>query len=251
MTNHEAKFLLHAYRPDGRDAADPIFADALAQVWRDPQLRAWFVREQTFDGAVAAKLNAVQPPVGLCQLILAGARASRTRRLWAVNPVWFAAAAAAAIAFLLFVTVRVRYLPSSVPDAGDFASFAMNEVANAGDRHTPQRTELAGLQDRLSQAALPLPAHVQMDGDELRRLGCRQVNFSGREAFEVCFYRGGYLYHLYATAVDALAPSPAGAADNRFPIDSSGHFNATTWKDAKFAYALVTYDGAQALRRLL
>eukprot|EP01031_Cornospumella_fuschlensis_P008567 gene8567-10559_t len=126
----------------------------------------------------------------------------------------------------------------------------MNEVANAGDRHLPHRTELAGLQDRLAQAALPLSAHVEMDGDELRRLGCRRVNFAGRDTFEVCFYRDGYLYHLYATAVNGLAPRPASAADSRFRVASSGHFNATTWKDAKFAYALVTSDGAQALRRV-
>ncbi len=249
MNNQEAKFLLAGYRPDGRDAADPVFADSLAQVARDPSLRTWLERQQAFDAAVTSKLNAVQPPAGLREAILTGARASRPRRRWWVNPVWLAAAAA--IAVLLSVTVRVRYLRSSAPGAGDFASFAMNDVANAGDQHTPQLRELAGLQERFANAALPLPTHTQLDGDELRRLGCRKVSFAGRETFEVCFYRGGYLYHLYATAVEGLAPGAANAADARSRIASSGHFNATAWKDAKFAYALVTYDGPEALRQLL
>jgi len=246
MNNQEAQFLLRAYRPDGRDASDPLFTAPLAQVERDPLLRTWLVREQAFDAAMTAKLRAVQPPAGLREAILAGARASQQRRRWWVNPVWLAAAAA--IVVLLSVTVRVRYLHSSAPDASDFASFAMAEVGRAHPQHTTHRPELTGLQDRLTHAALPLPAHTALDGDELRRLGCRKVNFAGRETFEVCFYRGGYLYHLYATAVEGLAP---GAADARSLIASSGHFTATAWKDAKFAYALVTYDGREALQRLL
>ncbi|WP_414660208.1 hypothetical protein [Horticoccus sp. 23ND18S-11] len=249
MNHHEAKFLLRAYRTDGSDAADPMFTAALAQVGRDPLLRDWLECEQSFDRAVTAKLNAVQPPAGLREAILAGGRASQPRRRWSVNPGWLAVAAAIAIVFS--VTVRVRSLRSSETGAGDFAAFAMNEVAKTHDLHTTLRPELAGLQDRLANAALPLPAHLQMDGDELRRLGCRRVSFAGRETFEVCFYHGGFLYHLYVTAVDGLAPGSATAVEAVSRVASSGHFNATAWKDAKFAYALVTYDGARALRRLL
>ena len=42
MNNQEAKFILGAYRPGGRDAVDPMFSEALAQAGRDPELRAWF-----------------------------------------------------------------------------------------------------------------------------------------------------------------------------------------------------------------
>ncbi len=249
MNHHDAKFILRAYHLDGRDAGDPLFADSLAQVERDPLLRAWLEREQSFDRTVAEKLKSVQPPAGLRDAILAGVRASRPRRQWSMSLGWLAAAAA--IAVLLSVTVRVRYLRSAAPGAGDFAAFALNEAAKGHVQHMANRPELAALLDRLANAALPLPAHLQVDGDELRRLGCRQVSFAGREAFEVCFYRGGYLYHLYATAVAGLAPGPASAAEARSRVASNRHFNATAWKDAKFAYALVTYDGPDALRRVL
>jgi len=36
MNNQEAKFILAAYRPGGQDASDPLFAEALEQVRRDP-----------------------------------------------------------------------------------------------------------------------------------------------------------------------------------------------------------------------
>ena len=42
MTNERAKFVLGAYRPNGADAKDPMFAEALEQAKRDPNLAAWF-----------------------------------------------------------------------------------------------------------------------------------------------------------------------------------------------------------------
>lgn len=49
MNNDEAKFLLSAYRPGGRDAADPSVAAALDQAKRDPALASWFERQQAHD----------------------------------------------------------------------------------------------------------------------------------------------------------------------------------------------------------
>lgn len=56
MSNNGAKFILSAYRPGGRDAADPAMAKALAQAKGDPALGAWFVREQAHDAAVAGNV---------------------------------------------------------------------------------------------------------------------------------------------------------------------------------------------------
>ena len=74
MNNSEAKFILNAYRPGGRDADDATFGAALAQARNDPALGAWLVREQAHGAAVAAKLRVVAPPAGLREAILTGAR---------------------------------------------------------------------------------------------------------------------------------------------------------------------------------
>lgn len=39
MRNECAKFLLSAYRPNGADALDPVFKDALEQLECDPQVK--------------------------------------------------------------------------------------------------------------------------------------------------------------------------------------------------------------------
>lgn len=76
VTNDEAKFILAAYRPGGRDANDPLFAAVLIRAYRDPQLRAWFQSQHGFDAAVSAKLRELQPPPGLRDALLVGARVS-------------------------------------------------------------------------------------------------------------------------------------------------------------------------------
>lgn len=92
MNNEEAKLILAAYRPSGQDATDPLFAEALEQARRDPDLKTWFKAQLAFDTSVAAKLREVQPPPGWREIVLAGARVSRPesswgRRCWG----WFAA----------------------------------------------------------------------------------------------------------------------------------------------------------------
>src|SRR6476661_7308238 len=81
FTNQSAKFVLNAYRPNGADAQDPVFRDALEQAARDPELAAWFKEQRSFDSLIAEKLAEVQPPAALYSTILAGiANRSPVRR---------------------------------------------------------------------------------------------------------------------------------------------------------------------------
>ncbi len=244
MNHQEAKFILRARRPNGSDAADPVFSEALAAAENDPKLKAWLESEAAFDRAMTGKLAEIQPPPGLKAAILAGSRVSRRPRSggWK-NPVWLGLAAAIAITAL----VATRFIPSR-PSARDFGEFALNELATAHDDHNGHRPEMSAMQARLSNASLPLPGNIKLDADELRRLGCRTVRFGGREVFEICFQRNGNWYHLYASRVENFA---RGSADAKALLTTHGHFTSTAWKDDQFAYALVTYDGAGAMKQII
>jgi len=243
MNDDEAKFILRAFRPDGSDARDPLFADALAQTEKDPALQEWLESEKALDQAIGGKLREIQPPAGLRDAILAGSRASLRPRAWWKNPVWLAVAASVAV--VLTVSLRLRH---SGPSAHDFAEFAIHEVATGHDTHTWDKPEFMVVQDRFTNAALPLPEHTKIDAAELRRLHCHTVNFAGQEIFELCFERDGKWFHLYAAPVNMLS---AGTAVARSLVMTKGNFTATAWKDAQFAYALVTDEGAEALRKLI
>ena len=84
--------------PNGQDASQsqPAFAEALALVERDPELKAWWTAQQSFDRRVAAKLGEVPLPADLRATILAG------RKIEQLTPqphlaLWLAAAASVAI----------------------------------------------------------------------------------------------------------------------------------------------------------
>jgi hypothetical protein len=245
MNNQEAKFNLGAYRPDGRDAGDPKFAEPLAQAERDPELREWLERQRKFDAALAGKLQEIAPPAGLRDAILAGVRASQPRRRWWANPTWLAAAAAIA----LIATVVVSVKPSgSSPTAADLAAFALRDVADAHDEHSGHPPGLSGVQAQFASARLPMTEHLNVDFDELRKQRCRTVLVGGREVFEICFQREGTWFHVYAARRSDFA---RGAIDPKALLKAKGQLASTAWADSKNIYALVTHAGVEGLQRVI
>jgi len=245
MKNQEAKFILGAYRPDGQDAGDPMFAEALSQAERDPDLRIWFERGRKFDTTVSEKIRTLAPPPELRAAILAGGRASQPRLRWWTNPLWMAAAAAVVI----IATLSVMVPRSSGPAIADLASFALNDLNQAHGEHVGRPPGLSPLQMQLGETRTPLTAGgaIKIDLEELRRKKCRSIRLGGREVFELCFNRDGTWYHLFAARRTDFSP---GAVDPKLLIRSQGEFVATAWADSNLVYALVA-PGSEALRRLI
>ncbi|MBN2506617.1 MAG: hypothetical protein JXQ71_07980 [Verrucomicrobia bacterium] len=78
MNREDAKAILAMYRPGGRDAADPQFAEALALARADAELGAWFARQRAFDTAMSAGVKSMPVPEGLETVLLAHARGLAT-----------------------------------------------------------------------------------------------------------------------------------------------------------------------------
>lgn len=261
MTNNEAKFILSAYRPGGRDASDPAMTQALAQAKSDPALGAWFEREQQHAAAVAAKLAEIAPPAGLREAILAGARMSErdgmsdtensagpttktkemTRARWA-QPVWLAAAAVLAV-LLSLAAWRM------VPVRGDsFAEFAVNFV-DKGFRLQKRGADVAELKTWLREQHGPLPEALPAKFAELRALGCRTLSFKGQDVSLVCFERGGREFHVFVARRDETKSTME--AVPRFLDAGRTKLVAATWADAKNRYVLVSDAEADVVKRLL
>jgi len=244
MNNDEAKFILGAYRPGGHDSGDPVLAEALEKAQRDPALRVWLEREQAFDTAVSAKLRAVQPPSGLRDAILAGAKVSRSRPTW-VRPLWVGLAAAIVLALTLW-SLR----PYTSADGGfsteGLARFAALDVRgdHAGAVHA-NRAGVVGawLQDPTNRLLAGIPA----DTARLQADRCRVVRFAGRDVFEICFKRDA-VFHVY------ISPrrNSDSASDTAAPMfREHGTLASVSWGDARNIYVMVTDAGVDALRRIL
>ncbi len=77
MDKEQAKFILQSFRPDGADAADADFAEALQLAAEDRELGEWLANERAQDAAFAAALSEVEIPDDLRQHILAVMRGEK------------------------------------------------------------------------------------------------------------------------------------------------------------------------------
>ena len=244
MSNDEAKFLLSAYRPDGRDARDPSLAGALAQAKVDPALAEWFARAQAHDGIVAAKLGEIPPPAGLRDAVLAGARASKPTSALRVRwrqPIWLATAAAVA---LLLGALGWRWLPVRGATLEDFA---VNTVSR-GFLLQKRGTDVGELKAWLAEKHGPLPAALPPEFANLHALGCRKLSFQGRDVSLVCFERDGKEYHVFVARREDFPAEPARSTPVFF---DRRKLVAAAWSDAVNHYVLVSDAGSGAVRRLL
>lgn len=244
MTIEEAKFILSAYRPNGSDAGLPAFADALRLAAGDPGLGAWFAHSRDHDRAVAGKLKGIEPPPGLREAILAGARVSDSQRRRGPGFAWIAGLAAAAALAVVVFTMKAPARPET--GASAFAAFAINDMANEkhGGKGEPAGALIAGLEAKGGR----IPGADQIDFEKLRDTGCRTLNLAGHDVIEVCFSRDGAVFHFYVTRRDG----PLGDSVARGPsfiTEAAGA--AAVWSDTRFDYAIASTAGAEAIRRLL
>ena len=70
MDKEQAKFILQSFRPDGADADDPQFAEALSLAVEDRELGEWLAQERATDAAFAALLSEVEIPEDLRESII-------------------------------------------------------------------------------------------------------------------------------------------------------------------------------------
>ena len=247
MNSQQAKFILQGYRPNGADAGDATFCQALEYARNDPALREWFAREQAFDGSVAAKLNGVSAPAGLREAILAGVRVTAAevpQRLWWQKPVWLAVAASVAVIF----SVTAALWPRSSLAVETLTELALLDTKHTWNHHGGHGETAGVLQAALSQPSSHVGELPPVDFDGLRKTGCRTLSFKGRDVLEVCFNRNGIWYHCY---IAQRADFPALAAAAAPVFVQQGELSGMSWADAAHLYVVVSGAGRAALEKLI
>jgi hypothetical protein len=246
MNNEEAKFLLNAYRPGGRDASEPAFGAALEQARNDPALGAWFAREQAHGLAMTAKLREIAPPAHLREAILAGARATKRPVPPSVRrntTVWFAIAASVAI-LLAFGALRSLRHPTAA--AGELTDFAFDDVVHG--RHGGHGPAENALQTHLSAPTTRLSVDMPVNFAALESSGCRTLRVDGHDVLEVCFVRAGTEFHCYIARRDDFSRGVTRAGPEF--VERAG-LAAAAWSDAGHRFVVVSNAGLDAVKRLL
>ncbi len=245
MNNEQARFILHAYRPNGADAGDATFEAALTQAQQDPALGSWLERLQAFDRAVAQKLGQVTPPAGLREAILAGARAgsvpARPAR-WR-QPAWLAMAAS----FLVLLAVGLLAIRGTRADAAqELPAFATDYVA-ARFFLSRRSANLDELRAWLARQKAPLPVEIPAGFAQLRSLGCKTLDYQGQDISLICFGEGKE-YHLFVARRGDFPEMPAKAVP-QFLVRKG--LASAAWSDDANHYVVVTDDSLKALKECL
>ena len=255
MDKQRCRFLLGACRPNGADATDPTFQAALEQTRTDPDLGAWFAREQAIDRAIAGKLLEVRAPAELRQQILSGLAVSspfRGRR--PVMTILAGLAAAASIALAIYVA-----LPRRAPRPVDTIIASSVTTAAEHPALTYYASSLPELRTRLASDKAPSPGELPKPLAALTTVGCRSINWSGVNASLVSFRAPDFpvqtdgetrdvVLQLFTVDQRSCAAASASLTPVVFSRDNAA---VATWRDARSYYVLVASVPEEALRRFL
>lgn len=249
MNNEEAKFLLQAYRPNGRDAQDPQFLEALEQVKRDPGLEQWFREQQAYDRAISEKVRAVPVPASLKADILAGRKTFQPTSWWTRRSM-VTALAACLVALLSLIAVLM--LSSDRLEFARFRADMVEYIQNAEQdpeslRLTP--SDVTGIQSWIAENADQLQVEVPPALSEGSGVGCSVVDWNGESVVLACFrLEGGKVAHLLVIDRHGLRHGPEPGVQY---VASLEGMNTAAWSTDDETYLLVSSAPQETLRGLL
>ena len=246
--NEDSRLILSARRPGGEDDHEPEVAAAIAASARDSALADWAERQVAVDRKIATALRTVQPPAGLRDRIIAGARVSRPARAGGSGS-WFERrvfgflrnselVAIAAVIALLAVALAYNYFTQTI-DERPWQTFAVAKAAEIESgtvfiEHEDAlfETTVGWLRERACPAPEVLPAGLQ----GLGIFGCSSVKWNGKPMGIVCFKLGDDK-EVHLVSIDARhIPVPLTGVPAWSEISG---YTAAQWEDKGTAYMLI------------
>ena len=247
MNRKEAKQVLQALRPSDLDTTQPLFAEALAMVETDPELRVWWAAQQDFDRKVAEKMDLIPIPPDLRANILATHKIEPFT-LRPFFPFWLAAAAVVAVLCAVSTSFHAEYVASQHISTDNFHDATLKFLGNDAPYLAMTSADHGALMAWLKQQGSPTG---EMPGkmDALPGIGCQKIVVNGHNVSLVCFQMAdGKIVHLFMVARDAMQEPPLRAAPD---IKMVNGWATASWSDEHMSYMLATQDSMEALRQLL
>lgn len=261
MTRDEAKYILLACRHPDAAEADARAAEALAMLESDPELTEWFAREAALDTALAEGLEAIEPPAGLKEKILAAApRAKATAGgdtsipfpasellPWWRNPRLISMAAGLVLLLsFTFLLLDPQDL-SADDDVPEFYREVARHMGSGADLQV-RHDDLGYLSDFLRTQGAPAPGYLPGRVDPLDEVGA--LIHVWREApVGVVHMRNHADYQLYV--IEHVVFSKPSALPSQPQVKEVDGVGIMVWVDGNHLHVLATKAGAGALLELL
>jgi len=208
MDREEAKRILESFRLGGKDSHGSIFADALRELERDPELQAWFEEKEKFDALMVQKLrDAVTAPRDLKYEILAH-RPQRARNIFAVP--WLRPILAAAALVVIGLGVWQRFAAPRNP----VRNLALQAISYTNEMPSLQFVcfdasavaSWANRQPAVRKAALEIAKPgTNMD---MKLIGSSVVDWNGKPVLMLCLQNGKQMAMVYLVRGDDFQIKP-------------------------------------------
>jgi hypothetical protein len=239
MNREQARTILQATPPDGaRDEA--LIAQALAAVRGDPELAAWWEKEQALDAAFRRKLREVPVPDALADRIIHHRRRAGFRSPAAYLPL-------AAVLVALGIVAAIFFGRSLREPKTEFAAFRNEMVLFLREfpRLDVETANLAEVRAWLRQKPWLASTDIPASLGRFPAIGCREITWRDRKAALVCFMVDGVVIHLFVLPASTFAEGvpPAGRAFSR------GRMATVVWREGETIYLAATKGTEEFLRR--
>ena len=238
MTREEAKKLLAIYRPK-IDADDPQFAEALAEVERDPELARWLEEQCATYEALRNRLKEAPVPEDLLQKTL------RHRPLiWRKQP-WLQLAAC----LLVLAGIAWFWLSrdGESPRFGNYQRAMTNVVSNY--RMSLETGDFDRVRTFLANNQAPSDYVLPKSLMQQRLLGCATLSWDGHPVSLICLrHQTGADLWLFVRQRSNLRGAPASVE----PVFGAvNQVNTASWQQAESIYLLATRSDPSLLRESL
>lgn len=243
MNPQQARQILLACRPGTADEADPDVRAALALAERDPELAAWWHRQQQVHAALRGRLRGTPVPAALKAGILAAEKI-------VVVPWWRstkvrALALAAALAGLL---TALPWRPT--PEVETLERFRERMVRTVIREYRMDITTAVESDIRDFLRANEGHPEFQLRGavGELPLFGAGRLSWRGKPVSMICLERRpNVLMYLFVIERSALDVPPGEAPEFVEVVNRA----TASWAAGNLVYVLASEAGAEDLRTLL
>ena len=223
MDRNEAQLILSALRPDGPEANETLFTEALALAESDTELKAWWQAQQEFDRKVAAKVAEVRLPDSLRENILAAPKVVGFPPQWRHRSLLVAAAT---IALLCVAGSFWHVADFGSIDRFDFAEQALGELDTSGPLLAMTSSDHEQVKAWLQSQNAPvgvMPAKFE----SIPSVGCQKYIIHGHAVSLICFsLANGGVAHLFVVEKSALNDPPTA---NGMQFDKMDGWNIASW----------------------
>jgi len=232
------------YRPGLDPAEDPLFAEALAQTTRDPELARWFQQQQATDAALGRKFRQIPVPHGLEQQILSERNVIHPA-VWQRRRILVAAAAA----IILLAILTGFWLHQ--PERQSFTHFrqTMAKLVSGDYKMMLETNDLNAVRQFLAAHHSPADYALTRQMEKLPAEGCALIQWHGQPVSLVCLDRGADNdLFLFIVNRSAMPDTPADPIPRFLRV---GQMATASWSSGDCSYVLASKGSEDDLRKFL